>query len=150
MEVHMDHISVLVCCLFYLMSVLITICCFPHFSLHYVLFLVLRDFQKILWWRCTDSLCVPVPFQNSSAEWWWYQILLMVLGTTHELFHLWINTCSVKPEKTSNEKTFGNINLRVFMSFMDLFCFPKISVSNRSQSACKISYWPFKIIQLYS
>lgn len=117
-------------CLFYLISLLIIICWFPHNYFTVFYFIFWEIFKRYFWWHYTDSLGVPVPFGNLSAEWWWYQILLTVLGPTHDLFHLWINTCSVKSEQTNNEKYLWEYKHQFFMSLMDLFYFPKISISN--------------------
>lgn len=119
MEVHVDNISILVyLSVCYLMSVLVAIFWFPQFLLIYVILPVLRHFQKIFWWQCADSLCVPVPFENLSAEWWWYQIFLTVLGTTHELLHLWINTCSIKTEKTEGKIVSHVFHFFAFQKFL--------------------------------
>lgn len=89
-------------------------CChllIPTLFLFYVLFLVLRDFQK-------DFLITLCWFPECSSVLW--EIVCRVImvpditvpGITHELLRIWINTCSVKTEKTNHEK----IPLGIFSS----------------------------------
>lgn len=131
MEIHVDHISILVYQSvsftlslslssfvdFHIFTLLCSISSFERFSKD-----ISDDTTLIPWvFLCPLGTCLQSDDGTRSY---------LVLGPTHDLFHLWINTCSVKSEQTNNEKYLWEYNHQFFMSLMDLFYFPKISVSN--------------------